>query len=411
MPTNLKPIPTKILQLKKQLLNKYEKLLSKEEMERSLRDPHRLRPPRWCGVTIHTTINCPFRCLYCYIEDMGFKFENPRPYPLTGRELVYALLNNPAFFPSLMGTLISIGSISEPFIFVDKILDFLKNLSKLGNPIQFSTKQFIDKKLAEKLGEILEKNPSPINPLVTIVTLENHKILEPNAPPPEKRLKTITNLREAGFKPVLFFRPIIPSINDGEIPYILEASKEAGAYGVVFGSFRVTKRILEKLDQAGLDTRDIRKRVRKIDDRQRAIFLPEKENYIKLARKMGLIPWKSACCANSWNAGVPCASACFIDGPTTRCPNLCSFPKNSADEDEVTKALNELGIKFQMRGRFIKLLNYPFPGAEFAVRTLTRRATILSRESKKGRRLLNVRKKIRNRSLNFLQTSLSQEKP
>ena len=184
----------------------------------------------------------------------------------------------------------------------------------------------------------------------------------------------------------------MPGINDHEIPNILKAAKDAGAFGVVFGSFRVTKRILTKLMDAGLNVEALRRRVRKIDDKQRAIHLPEKPEYIKLARKIGLIPWNSACCANSWNAGVPCASACFIDGPTTRCPNLCSFPKNSADEDEIVKTLNQLGIKFQIKGKFIKLLNYPFPGAEFAVRTLTRRATILSRKSRLEKRSLLMKK-------------------
>jgi len=385
MPTDVKPRPLEIINFKNKLLEQYEHILSEKEKIKALEDPHAFRSPRWCGITVHVAINCPYNCIYCYIEDMGFKHSKPIPYPLSGKELIYALLKNPAFLPGKTGTLIAIGSVSEPFSLPNKALEFIEELSKLGNPIQFSTKSYITPSLANKLATIDNENPSSINPLITVITIEKSNILEPLAPSPEKRFDSIKNLRDAGLKPVLFLRPIIPGVNDNEILDVLKKAKEAGAYGVVFGSFRITERILRKLENVGLNTALIKQRVKKIDYRQRAINLPEKEKFIQLAKNIGLIPWKSACCANSWNAQVPCASACFIDGPTTRCPNLCAFPKNSADKNELAKALDLLGIKARIKGPYVKILNYPHAGVEFLVRTLGRYATILPKHVKRER--------------------------
>ena len=99
---------------------------------------------------------------------------------------------------------------------------------------------------------------------------------------------------------------------------------------------------------------------------------------------------------------MPCPSTCFIDGSCTRCPNLCSFEKNASRSDELESALTRLGIKFRISGRFVKLLNYPFVGAEFAVRTIGRYATVLPRNVKKKRRsLLKARAKIFPRFENY----------
>jgi len=365
--------PIELLENKRKLLLEFGSRLSESQRIKVLNDPHAKRSPRWCGMTIHVTINCPFGCVYCYIEDMGFKFGNPKPYPLSGAELVYALLNNKYFLPGKFGTLIAVGSVSEPFIFPNKALEYLENLAELGNPIQFSTKQYISSSLAEKIANISKEKGAPINPLVTIITLSKANTLEKYAPSPEKRLDSIKNLRDAGLKPVLFLRPVIPGINDREILDVLKAAKDAGAYGVVIGGFRVTMKILNRLKEAGLDVFEIVRRMKIIDNKQRLVPFPEKKRIIEQSRKIGLIPWASTCCANAWNANVPCPSVCFIDGKCTRCPNACHFLRDSPDENLVMEALKRLGIKAKIRNKFVLIDKSEERQIEFLVRTISRR--------------------------------------
>jgi len=283
------------------------------------------------------------------------------------------------------GTLIAIGSVSEPFIFLNDALDKIEWLARLRNPIQFSTKQYIPASYAEKLKEISERYNTPISPLVTIITLENPDSLEKNAPSPEKRFDSIKNLRDAGLFPILFLRPLIPGVNLHEVNDILIKAKRSGAIGAVVGGFRVTVRILKRLKDHGVDVSEIEKRMKIIDNIQRSVPIPEKRSIIKKIKELGMIPWASACCANSWNAKVPCPSACFIRGPCTKCPNNCSYPRDVPDANEVELALLKLGVRVKVRGTKVILENYPFRGVEMLVRNISRRIPIVKKNLRKGK--------------------------
>ena len=296
-----------VLEFKEKLRNKIGELLSRSEREKAIRDHHAKRKPRPCGMTIHTGIGCNLRCTYCYIEDMGFKW-SIEPYPLNGLQLVYALLSNPYFVPGETGTLIAIGSVTEPFhgITKKKTFEYIECISKyLKNPIQFSTKMYLNKEEARILKNIEPK----ISPLITIVSIKQYSKLEPLAPSPEKRFETIKNLREAGLKPILFLRPIIPGIIEEEYYEILEKAREYGAIGIVAGSLRVTPLILERLRKAGIPVDEIIRRIRKPlkPNVQVSVDTSDiKKEILRTAEKLGLIPFPEACMANIYTHGYIC---------------------------------------------------------------------------------------------------------
>lgn len=276
---------------------------------------------------------------------MGFD-KTPRSLELTPMELAYSLLMNPNFISGKWGSLIAIGSISEPFIFPDSALDYIRELSVLGNPIQFSTKNYLGSSHSEALSRI----KAPLNPLVTIVTIELEDILEPNAPSVDKRLETIRNLSSAGLRVSLFLRPIIAGVNYEEAEAIMKLAREAGASSVIIGSFRITFNIYLKLKELGLNLNEIERRinVKKLRSKQdKQITVPltreEKNRLLSTAYEVGLIPFKSACCSNSSNAGVVCPSVCFETGFCTHCPNLCRMHLRPT-LDRVREALRVLGL-------------------------------------------------------------------
>jgi len=88
-------------------------------------------------------------------------------------------------------------------------------------------------------------------------------VLEPNAPPPSERLDFIRELRNAGLKPMLFLRPLIPGIVDKEIDDILDEAKSAGAVGVVAGALRVSPLILSRMEKAGINLAEIKRRIKR----------------------------------------------------------------------------------------------------------------------------------------------------
>ncbi len=291
----------RLINEKERIKSKIESLLDNEEVTRARSDHHSRREPIACGMTIHTSIGCSYGCIYCYVPDMGFPM-NPKPYPLSGLQLVYALASNPFFVPGLHGTLLAYGSVTEPFMpeAVERTLEYMRETWKwLKNPVQVSTKSFIDSGLAKTLRSITDPYMSV---LVSITTIKMHRVLEPNAPPPQKRFETIANLSRHGFHVTLFLRPIIPGVTDKEIDEIVRRAAEAGTAAVVPGSLRVTKGILLRLRLAGISVEEVMARVPHLprNDREQVPIRTHdiKELVRKISKHYGLKVLPSSCSAN-----------------------------------------------------------------------------------------------------------------
>ena len=235
----------------------------------------------------------------------------------------------------------AMGAVCDPFHpdLAGKTLDIMRAVASfLGNPTQFSTKMPIGPELAKEIPRGL-----PVSPLVTIITLEKAGELEPKAPGPEERLKTISILRKEGLKPMLFLRPLIPGLVEDELDDLISEAKHHGAVGVVVGALRVSRPILRRLSKIGLDG-PIRARLKKEPPVGGLVPVPSrdlKEMAMRVAREKGLLAFKAACCANAYVAGVPCADLCWARGFCSNCPNKCLEKLPPVEEKAVREALEK----------------------------------------------------------------------
>jgi len=87
--------------------------------------------------------------------------------------------------------------------------------------------------------DILKKSRIAVS--ITITTLDENKAkrLEPNAPPPEKRLEAIKILSKNGIPTIARIDPIIPLINDMEINDLVRSVAEAGTKHIVSSTYKV----------------------------------------------------------------------------------------------------------------------------------------------------------------------------
>ncbi len=216
---------------------------------RAAGDHHARRPPRPCGITIHTGTGCSMGCVYCYVPDMGFPMR-PRPYPLSPLEMAYALAVNPYVLPR--ATLAAYGSVTEPFQpeTRDRAVAYIREVYRwLGLPSQVSTKALLDKQLAR---ELLGAEPR-LSVLVSVSSLgEWARRLEPGAPPAEERILAAGEAARMGLRVALFLRPIIPGVTDRQFEAIVRLAGEAGLRYIVPGMLRVTPGILSRLRAAGV---------------------------------------------------------------------------------------------------------------------------------------------------------------
>ncbi|MEM1597722.1 MAG: radical SAM protein [Pyrobaculum sp.] len=299
-------------------------LISEEERGAAASDHHAKRPPRPCGITVHTGVGCPLACTYCYIYDMGFPGV-ARPYKLTPLQMAYAIVLNPHVAVGEWGSLIAVGSVTEPFLPETRelALGYIKAFYEhLGNPIQVSTKMPPPPDLVNYGVDVL----------ISVTDLSGR--LEPKAPPPIERLRAGAEIIKKGGNATLFVRPIVPGVTDKEVDRLLSVASELGFRRVVFGTLRVTESIVKRLRAFGVDVTPY---LRGLDKSRQIPIKYPKERFVKKARDLGLEVLPASCASNVVAHGQACALCSW--GP---CGDV---NKLKVDEEDVKEYLETRGYK------------------------------------------------------------------
>ncbi|MEM3870482.1 MAG: radical SAM protein [Candidatus Korarchaeum sp.] len=336
-----------LLELKRELRSWIGMKLSSKERREALMDPHSRREPRMCGLTVHPARGCSFGCKYCYIEDMGFSGA-PRVSKLNGLQLAYALLSNPHVLPSEGGTLLAFGSVTEPFLpgVRERTLEYLRVVrGVLRNPVQISTKSYLSQ---EDASELAEADPD-LSVLVTIPALGYASRVEPFAPKPELRFRTIENLAKKSLHVSVFLRPLIPGVAEEDGPRILELARGSGARGVVLGTLRVTPKILERMRGAEIHLEDLLSDKNLRSGRQVPIDASLiKSSLRRISAKLGLRVFPAACSANMDAHSLGCHACdlgpCQGDLPPVDTHDLEEGLRLCGIEAEVVRADEELRV-------------------------------------------------------------------
>jgi DNA repair photolyase len=96
-------------------------------------------------------------------------------------------------------------------------------------PIGIITKNALVVRDLDLLSEMARRNLVSVNISVTTLQADLARVMEPRTSTPAARLKAISTLSEAGVPVNAMIAPIIPGLNDSEIPMLLKAVSEAGA--------------------------------------------------------------------------------------------------------------------------------------------------------------------------------------
>lgn len=196
---------------------------------------------------------CSHGCIYCYArpthETLGFssgldfetkilaKFDAPR------------LLREELSKPSWTGEPIVMSGVTDPYQPVEAQLQItrrcLETFAEFRQPVSIITKSRLILRDIDLLADLARHNA--VRVAISVTSLDNRLAarLEPRAAAPNDRLWTIRRLASAGIPVAVMVAPIIPALNDREVPAILKAVADAGASSAGYVLLRLPYQIKE----------------------------------------------------------------------------------------------------------------------------------------------------------------------
>ncbi len=111
------------------------------------------------------------------------------------------------------------------------------------NPASIITKGCLVLRDAELLAELNRLTKARVYQSIAFCDDETARLIEPQAPPPSKRFDVMRRLRDAGVPVGIMVAPIIPGLNDSQIPEILSRAAEAGAVSAAYTSLRLPRNV------------------------------------------------------------------------------------------------------------------------------------------------------------------------
>ena len=180
---------------------------------------------------------CEHGCIYCYARPShayldlspGVDFETRIVAKVNAAERLRATFSSPSYVPRPL----NLGSATDVYQPVERQLRItravIEVLSEFGHPFTLFTKSSGIERDLDLIAPMAGRRLVAIDVSLTTLDAGLARIMEPRAASPDRRLRTIRTLADAGVPVGVSVSPVIPFINEPEIERILEAARDAGA--------------------------------------------------------------------------------------------------------------------------------------------------------------------------------------
>lgn len=180
---------------------------------------------------------CEHGCIYCYARptheyfglSIGLDFETRIMVKQNAPELLREALMHKSWQPQVL----AFSGVTDCYQPAERRLRLtrrcLEVAAEFRNPISIVTKNHLVSRDVDVLQQMAQWHGAVVN--VSVTTLDDRlaAVLEPRASRPQRRLDAIRRLSDAGVPVGVMVAPVLPALNDTEIPAILKAVREAGA--------------------------------------------------------------------------------------------------------------------------------------------------------------------------------------
>lgn len=188
-------------------------------------------------VSLNPYRGCEHGCIYCYArpthEYLGFSCGLDFESKILVKENAHKLLEEELSSSKYKPDVLVLSGVTDPYQPVEKHLNItrkcLEVLLRFRNPVVIITKNHLVTRDIDILKEMAKYDGCAVNISITTLDNELRRLMEPRTSAIEKRLDAIKQLAHNNIAVGVMVAPIIPALNDVEIPKILECAAMAGA--------------------------------------------------------------------------------------------------------------------------------------------------------------------------------------
>jgi DNA repair photolyase len=180
---------------------------------------------------------CEHGCIYCFarpshaFHDLspGLDFETRLFAKPDAADLLRVELGKPGYTARPM----ALGTNTDPYLPIEAdwriTRSILEVLAETDHPVTITTKSDRVVRDIDLLAPMAAKRLATVAMSITSLDPRIAATIEPRAPHPERRLKAVRTLADAGIPVFVSISPVIPAITDHELEHLLARAAEAGA--------------------------------------------------------------------------------------------------------------------------------------------------------------------------------------
>jgi DNA repair photolyase len=190
---------------------------------------------------------CEHGCIYCYARNShnywgfnaGIDFESKIVVKPNAAELLQKTFLSNTWKPAMVmlsGNTDCYQPLERRFGITRELL---KVFLRFRNPVSIITKNALILRDLDLLREMSALRLVKVNFSITSLDPKLRRLMEPRTSSVQNKLRAISELSEAGIPTGILIGPVIPGLNDHEVPEIIEKAGEAGAGRAFYTALRL----------------------------------------------------------------------------------------------------------------------------------------------------------------------------
>ena len=180
---------------------------------------------------------CTHACSYCFSrpthEYLGYGAGTDFETKIVAKVNAPELLRAEFMRPSWRGDVLMFSFTSDPYIPLEAHYNLTRGCLEVclefRNPVGLVTKSALVRRDRDLLAALAREAGASVFFTIPFADRDTSRALEPYAPLPEARFRAMEELAASGVRVGIGIAPVIPGLNDPDIPRLLKRARECGA--------------------------------------------------------------------------------------------------------------------------------------------------------------------------------------